>query len=173
MRARLAALLLAATAVSGAQARDALSALDTCVARLDRGVDNNFARIMTRCPDLEPSLRQSEWAPWLPRDWNHSGTDNSLSIDGLLELRTLLARAATPAGARAPRIAQVAPLLARLTEADAPRGGWWARFKQWLHQVLQPGPEQTDRGWLRRLLGDLGESQTIINAIGWGSLAVV
>jgi len=174
MRAGLVALLLAAAGVSGAQARDALSVLDSCLAKLDRAVDSDYARIVARCPDLEPGLSQSEWAPWLPRDWNRSGPDNKLSVDGLAELRTLLVRAAaTAAVERAPRVAQVAPLLARLTEADAPRGGWWARFKQWLREVLQPAPEHADRGWLRRLLGDLGESQAVIDAIGWGSLAVV
>src|SRR5260370_7294443 len=84
---------------------------------------------------------QSPWAAWLPRDWNQPG--NLLSADGLTELRTLLTRQAlTAPDGRAPRVAQVAAVLATLTQPDQPRGGWWARFRQWLRQALTPPPDR-------------------------------
>jgi hypothetical protein len=166
------ALLLAAAGLPGAQARDALSAIDACLRQLDRSLDVGYQHIAARCPDLAPSLAQSEWAAWLPRDWKRP--DNLLSADGLVELRGLLAGApAAAAGAREPRAAQVAAVLARITQADAPRGGRWARFKQWLREVLAPRPERADQGWVRRLFADLGVSQAVLEGVAWGALALV
>ena len=82
------ALLLAAAGLPGAQARDALGAIDACLRQLDRNLDVGYQHIAARCPDLAPSLAQSEWAAWLPRDWNRQ--ESLLSADGLTELRTLL-----------------------------------------------------------------------------------
>ena len=174
MRRWLLALVLATAGLQAAQARDALVALDSCLAKLDRFADTDYSRIVARCPDLASSLAQSEWAPWLPRDWNRDRADNLLSVDGLSELRTLLTRAAANGAARgAPRVARLTPLLARLTETDAPRGGWWARFKQWLREILTPQPEHADDRWLRRLFGQLGLSQAVLRGIAWASLALV
>jgi hypothetical protein len=165
-------LLLAAVGLPGAQARDAFGAIDACLRQLDRNLDVGYQHIAARCPDLAPSLAQSEWAAWLPRDWNRP--DSLLSADGLTELRTLLA-GPTPAaaGAREPRVEQVAAVLARITQPDAPRGGWWARFKRWLREVLAPPPERADRGWVRRLFADLNVSQAVLEGIAWGALALV
>ncbi len=166
------ALVLAAAGLPGAKAHDALGAIDACLAQLDRGLDVGYQRIAARCPDLTPSLMQSAWAALLPRDWNQSG--NLLSADGLTELRTLLTRQAlTAPDGRAPRVAQVAAVLATLTQPDQPRGGWWARFRQWLREALTPPPERTDQGWWRRLIADLGVSQAVLQGIGWGALALV
>jgi hypothetical protein len=174
MRRWLVALICATAGLPAAQARDALGTLDACLAKLDRIVDTDYARIVAQCPDLAGSLAQSEWAPWLPRGWNRNRADNLLSVDGLSELRTLLTRAAATGTTRsAPRLARLTPLLAHLTEADAPRGGWWTRFNEWLHEVLTPPPEHADDRWLRRLVGQLGFSQAVLLGIAWASLAVV
>lgn len=174
MRRWLLALVLTTAGLQAAQARDALVALDSCLAKLDRFVDTDYPRIVARCPDLAPSLAQSEWAPWLPRAWNRDRADNLLSVDGLSELRTLLTRAAANTAARrAPRVARLTPLLARLTEPDAPRGGWWTRFKQWLREILTPEPEHADDRWLRRLFGQLGLSEAVLRGIAWASLTLV
>src|SRR3982074_2791340 len=102
------ALLLAAAGLPGAQARDALGAIDACLRQLDRNLDVGYQHLAARCPDLAPSLAQSEWAAWLPRDWNRP--DSLLSADGLTELRTLLTGPPPPpAGARDPRPPPPAP----------------------------------------------------------------
>ena len=62
------ALLLAAALPPCAQARDALEAIDDCVARLDTELDVGYARIAARCPDLTAALAESSFAPWLPAD---------------------------------------------------------------------------------------------------------
>src|ERR1700719_981626 len=82
------ALVLAAAGFPGAQARDALGAIDACLRRLDRNLDVGYQHIAARRPDLAPSLARSECAAWLPR----AGTrrDSLLSADGLTQLRTLL-----------------------------------------------------------------------------------
>src|SRR3981081_1647429 len=166
------ALVLAAAGLPGATAREALGAIDACLAQLDRGLDVGYQRIAARCPDLAPSLMQSQWAAWLPRDWNQP--QNLLSADGLMELRTLLTRepVSAPEG-RAPRVARVAAVLATLTQADRPRGGWWARFRQWLREALTPPPQHADPGWLRRMIADLCRSQAVLEGIVWGALVLV
>src|SRR3977135_966403 len=164
------ALVLAAAGLPGAKAHDALGAIDACLKQLDRSLDVGYQRIAARCPDLAPSLAQSEWAGWLPRDWNRP--DSLLSADGLTELRTLLTGPPPAVAARrATRVAHVGGVLARITQPDAPRGGWWARFKRWLREVLAPPPERADQGWVRRLFADLSVSQAVIEGLAWGALA--
>jgi hypothetical protein len=172
MRRWLLALVLAAAGLPGAQARDALGAIDACLRQLDRNLDVGYQHIAARCPDLAPSLAQSEWAAWLPRDWNRP--ESLLSADGLTELRTLLTGPPlAAAGAREPRVARVAAVLATLTQPDQPRGGWWARFRQWLREALTPPPQRAEQGWLRRMIGDLGLSQAALEGIVWGALLLV
>src|ERR1700687_74018 len=163
------AFVLAAAGSPGAKAHDALGAIDACLRQLDRGLDVGYQRIAARCPDLTPSLMQSQWAAWLPRDWNQP--ENLLSADGLTERRTLLTRepASAPDG-RAPRVARVAAVLATLTQPDQPRGGWWARFRQWLREALTPPPQRADQGWLRRMIAEGGLSQVVLEGIVWGAL---
>src|ERR1700674_1436278 len=113
MRRWLLALVLAAAGLPGAQARDALGASDACLRALDRNLDGGYQHVAARCPAPAPSLAQSEWAAWLPRDWNRP--ESLLSADGLTELRTLLTSPPPAAGgAREPRGAQVGVVLAAL-----------------------------------------------------------
>jgi hypothetical protein len=166
----LVALLLAAAAVPCAQARDALQAIDDCVARLDTELDVGYARIAARCPDLTPALEESPWAPWLPADWKQA--DNQLSAAGLSQLHSLLARAAGPeTRARpAPRTDRVAAVLATVTRPADSGGSWWLRFKEWLHRIFTPQP--ADPGWLRRWLQQFKLSTGTAQLIVWGAFAL-
>ena len=172
MRRALAALLLAAAVVPGAQARDALRTLDDCIARLDSELDVGYARIAARCPDLTPALQQSPWAAWLPADWNRA--DNELSAAGLSELRSLLARAAGPAthGRPAPRTEAVAAVLARVARPADARGSWWLRFKDWLRRIFTP-QQPADYGWLGRWLRQIKLSTGAAQLIVWSAFALV
>ncbi len=168
----LALVLAAAGLPGGAEAHDALGAIDACLRQLDRGLDVGYQRIAARCPDLTPSLMHSQWAAWLPRDW--SQPENLLSADGLTELRALLTREPIRApDGRAPRVARVAAVLATLTLTDQARGGWWARFKAWLREVFAPRPQRADPGWLRRMIAEAGLSQAVLEGIVWGALLLV
>jgi hypothetical protein len=168
----LAALLLAVAAVPCAQARDALRAIDECIARLDTELDVGYARIAARCPDLTPALEQSPWAAWLPADWNRP--DNELSAAGLSELRSLLARASgpEPRGRPAPRTDAVAAVLARVARPADSRGGWWGRFKDWLHRIFTP-QQPADYGWLGRWLRQIKLSTGTAQLIAWSAFALV
>src|SRR5256884_1643362 len=137
------ALLLAAAGWPTAGAHDALDAIDGCLRELDPGLDAGDQRIAARCPELTPPLVQSQYAAWLPRDWNQTG--NLLSADGLTELRALLTREPAATAARgAPSVEHVAAVLAKVTQSDQPRAGWWTRLKQWLREVLAPRPERSE-----------------------------
>src|SRR5215469_1913349 len=106
MRRALPALLLA-LAAAPAPAREALGALDACIAQLPPGLEAGYERIAARCPDLAATLAQSPWATWLPRGWDTEG--NSLSAAGLKELRALIVRESRRSlGADAPQPAHVA-----------------------------------------------------------------
>jgi Domain of unknown function (DUF4129) len=168
----LAALLLAAATVPCAQARDALRAVDDCVARLDNELDVGYARIAARCPDLTPALQQSPWAPWLPADWKRP--DNQLSAAGLSEMRALLARAAGPGTPEraAPRTDRVGAVLATVTAPADSGGSWWLRFKEWLHRIFTP-PQPADRGWLRHWLQQIRLSTNAAQLIVWSAFALV
>src|SRR5205807_1219904 len=136
------ALLLAAPGWPTAGAHDALDAIDGCLRELDPGLDVGYQRIAARCPDLTPTLVQSQYAAWLPRDWNQTG--NLLSADGLTELRALLTREPAATAARgAPSVEHVAAVLAKVTQSEQPRAGWWTRLKQWLREVLAPPPARS------------------------------
>lgn len=172
MRRALLALLAVAAAVPCAQARDALQAIDDCVAKLDTALDVGYARIAERCPDLTPALTGSPWAPWLPADWKRP--NNQLSAAGLMELRALLARAMSPeVPARPPpRIDRVATVLAAATRSEAGRGSWWQRCRDWLHRILT-ARAQPDNGWLRRLLAEINLSGSALELMAWGAFALV
>ena len=171
MRHWLLALLLTTAGAPLASARDAVAAIDVCIARLDAGLDVGFTRIAEHCPDLAPSLAGSAAAAWLPPDWDKPG--NELSAEGLAELRTLLTRQPAALSARAPRVARVAAVLAGLAASDQRQRGWWARFRQWLREVLARRPPEEDSGWLKRLIGDISLPQALLRVIAWSALAVV
>ena len=171
MRGWLLALLLTTAGAPLASARDAVAAIDACIARLDAGIDVGFARIAERCPELAPSLAGSPAAAWLPPDWDKPG--NELSAEGLAELRTLLTRQPAALSVRAPRVARVGAVLAGLAAGDHRERGWWARFHKWLREVLARRPPEEDSGWLKRLMGDISLPQALLRVITWSSLAVV
>jgi Domain of unknown function (DUF4129) len=166
------ALLLAATLVPCAQARDALRVIDDCIARLDADLDVGYAHIAARCPDLTPALTQSPWAPWLPAGWNRP--DNQLSANGLSELRALLAREAAPEVIRRPppRPERVAAVLASVTLSDPGNPSWWQRFKDWLHRILAARAESRDH-WLAHWLTQIKLATSTTQAIVWSALALV
>jgi len=166
------ALLLAAALPPCAQARDALEAIDDCVARLDTELDVGYARIAARCPDLTAALAESSFAPWLPADWKRP--DNQLSAAGLSELRAQLVREGGRGDNRrpAPRSERVASVLASVTHGDAASIGWWQRFKDWLRRILTTRA-QTDSGWLRRWLAGIELSRSATRLITWASFAIV
>jgi len=157
-------------AVQADPAAPALRALDECLHRLDPQLDVGYPRVAARCPELTPALVASPWAPWLPRDWDRPG--NELSAAGLKELRTLLIRPTPVARTPAPRVTRVSAVLAGLAVTERPRGGWWTRLKQWLRELFTPQPRTDNGGWLRRLFGDTGLSQALLQIITWSALAI-
>jgi hypothetical protein len=164
------ALILSAAGTTGAGARDALGAINGCLQQLDPALDVGYERVAARCPDLAPSLAASSWAAWLPPDWNSAGSE--LSAGGLTELRFALTRLPERSG-RAPRLEHLGAALAALVPGTPPHRSWWARLKEWLHEVLTPPPPNADRGWWRRVFGTAGLPKTLMEAIVWGALAVV
>jgi hypothetical protein len=166
------ALVLTAAGAPAATARDALTTVDACIARLDAALDVGFARVAERCPDLAPSLAASPWAAWLPPDWNKPG--NELSAASLAELRALLTRqSSAAAGVRQLRVERVSAVLAGLAPGDRRSGSWWTRFKQWLREVLARRPPTEDSGWLRRFFGNINMPQAVLRVITWAALAMV
>ena len=172
MRRGLLALLLVAAAAPCAQGREALAAIDECMAKLDTTLDVGYTNIAKRCPELTRTLMQSPWAPWLPAEWRRE--DNQLSVGALSELRTLLTRAAQADAPRRtpPRTQRVAGGLAALVRHEPVPESWWTRFKLWLRRILTPQPQE-DQGWVRRLLAGVKPSRNSLEWIGWGSLALV
>jgi hypothetical protein len=158
-RCALALLLIAYVAARPAVAEDAIALIDVCIQRLDPTADVGYRRVAERCPELAHSLAASPYAPWLPSDWNKP--DNGLSVGGLVELRALLTRP------------QPAVVLAALQREDAVQRSWWARFKQWLREIFTPQPDDTEQGWLGRLLGRIDPSRTVTRVIVWGALSLV
>src|SRR5579863_3708635 len=164
------ALVLTGAAAPMASAADPVAVIDACVHHLDPALDVGYARIAARCPELAPSLEGSAYAPWLPPDWNQA--DNSLSVGGLLELRTLLSRA-PPGAVQAPQVARLAPFLAQLRSQPKEPRTWWTRFKDWLRQVLNTRSGSGESGWLERLLGKVNPPQLLIPLIVWGTLLLL
>lgn len=174
MRRALLALLLAAAATTGVQARDPLQAIDECVARLDSELDVGYARIAARCPELTATLGASAFAPWLPADWKRP--DNELSAAGLSELRAQLAREGTPRAEErsAPRTERVRPVLATLARSEQDTGrSWWRRLKDWLRGLITTAPPEGEQGWLRRWWQELKLSTSTAELLSWTALAAV
>jgi hypothetical protein len=163
--------LLLALAAAPAVARDALGALDACIAQLPPGLEAGYERIAARCPELSPALAQSPWAAWLPRAWDKEG--NNLSAAGLRELRALIARESRRApGADVPQPAHLAAVLAAL--APAPHGRTrWERFKGWLREMLSVRESSTRPGWLVRLLDALKARSAVARILSLVALALV
>ena len=155
-----------------AAAQDALSAIDSCVRRLDPGVDIGYERIATRCPDLARRLEKADWSAWLPRTWQQP--DNDLSAGGLQELRVLVARElATHPMVPTPRVERLPAILAGLGQGAHQPAGWWARCKAWLRDVFgRSGQADADSGFTR-LIAHVGLAETVIETISYGALALV
>jgi hypothetical protein len=167
------ALVLMLSAAPGLAARDALGALDSCLQQLDPKLDVGYAKIAARCPDLGPSLAASPWGAWLPSDWNKP--DNNLSARGLRELRALIVRESRrSAGRGQPQLERLAPLLAALHEySAAEHRGWWARFKDWLRDVLTRPSAATDNDWLRRLFARFSVPEGTLEEVRVGALVLL
>jgi hypothetical protein len=161
----------AGTRPEAAQAEPALRALEVCIHRLDPLLDVGYSRVAARCPELAPALTASPWAPWLPHDWDRPG--NELSAAGLQELRTQLTRPMPVARTPPPRTARVRTALAGLATAESPRAGWWTRFKQWLRELFTPRQRGADDNWLRRLFGDTGLPQAVLDLIAWIAIGAI
>src|SRR5262249_45630988 len=113
----------------------------------------------------------SPWAAWLPHDWDRPG--NELSAGGLTELRTLLMRPMLGARRPPPRTARVGAVLAALAAPEAPHTSWWTRLKEWLRELFTPRPGAADDGWLRRLFGDSGLPQAVLDLIAWTAIGII
>jgi hypothetical protein len=176
-----------------------LQAIDACILKLNPDVDIGYARVAARCPALVRRVGESGVSAWLPRDWQRAGND--LSVGGLRELRGALARelgvgggagsgvagaggaagAAGVAGAadfasergRLPSVEHVHEVLASLAQSDGGRSSWWTRAKAWLRSVFARDEQATEEGWLARMVGESGLSQTVIELISYVALALV
>jgi len=163
------ALLTVLAAAPGAQARDALGALDACVMQLD-GLDVGYQRIAKRCPELTPSLAASPWEAWLPRDWYRP--HNQLSAGGLVQLRALLpAEAARLPPAHELRTNTVSAVLAGLPADDHSRS-WWRRLKSWLHELFTRASQPAHDSWLQRLIIRMHLPITLTRWIEWLGFAI-
>jgi hypothetical protein len=170
------ALLLALTTSTGVLAvtpREALDAIDTCVRRLNPDIDTGYDRIVARCPNLARRLDESGLSVWLPRDWQRPGND--LSAGGLRELRGLLADELTsrPQRMSVPSVERVHAVLASLERTDPERSGWWGRTRKWLRDLSERRAGVPEEGWLTRMTGQSGLSQTVIELVSYAALALV
>jgi len=173
MRRALLALLLLPPSAPCAPARDALSAVDACSAALDAKLDVGYEKVAARCPELAPSLLQSPWAAWLPRDWDKPG--NNLSAAGLRELHSLIeAESRRAAATSEPQAAHVAAVLAALAPAEGAERSWWERLKDWVRDMLTLRPQPAaNSGWVALLSGALRASWVRFLALGTLALVAV
>jgi hypothetical protein len=156
-----------------------LQAIDACVLRLNPEVDIGYDRVAARCPALVRRVSESGVAAWLPRDWQRPGND--LSAGGLRELRQSLARELTVAGdgdgagerVGAASVERIHDVLASLARSGGERSGWWARTKAWLRSVFEQGEPAAEEGWLARMVGERGFSQTVVELISYVALGLV
>lgn len=177
MRGLLAALVMlpamSFAAAPGGIAPDALAAIDACIPKLDPTWDIGFERIAARCPDLARHLERSGWAAWLPRGWKEARND--LSAGSLAELRTLVAReleAQSSAGPQ-PNVAHLNEVLLELGPAARQNGSLWQQFRAWLRMVVERNRKADSSTWLDRLIQRTGRSQTVVELLTYGSLALV
>ena len=167
-------LIVAGAAWGGSASTGAVEAIDSCLHRLNPDVDVGYDRVAGRCPVLARRLQESGVATWLPVDWQRSGND--LSADGLRELRELLVRelpVSAPEGAHHPGTRHVGDILASLIRVDEEHSGWWARTRAWLRNIFASTDEAADEGWLERMTGHSGVSQTVLELVSYVALALV
>ncbi len=152
--------------------QDALDSIDSCVRRLDPQTDVGYERIAPRCPDLARRLGASQWAAWLPQDWNAPGND--LSVGSLRELRVAAARElAMRKPERAPDPASLQGVLAGLSPLDEQRTAWWGRLTGWLRTAFERGDQSSADSWLDRTIARVGPSQALVQLISYAGLCAV
>jgi hypothetical protein len=154
----------------------ALDAVDSCVLKLNSDIDIGYDRVVARCPTLVRRLDESGLSVWLPRDWRRPGND--LSAGGLRELREAVSReptfGATARGRdRPPGVESVPDILASLARTEDEHAGWWARTKVWLRNLFEEPETAADEGWLARIIGQSGLSQSLVELISYVALVVV
>jgi hypothetical protein len=64
-------------------------------------------------------------------------------------------------------------VLASLERADSERSGWWARTRTWLRRLFETPTTDSDEGWLNRMIGQSGLSQTVIELVSYVALLFV
>ena len=167
-------LIMAGAAWGGSASTSAAEAIDSCLRRLNPDVDIGYDHIVGRCPVLARRLQENGAAEWLPVDWQRPGND--LSAGGLRELRELLVRelrVSAPEGAHHPGTQHVGDILASLVRVDEEHSGWWARTRAWLRNIFASTDEAADEGWLGRMTGHSGVSQTVLELVSYVALALV
>ena len=170
MRRALLALLLLMCGPA-ALAGEALAEIDSCIARLDAGLDVGYQRIVERCPTLPAALKDSSFSAWLPHDWDRPG--NQLSGRGLAVLEGLVVRETQRAsGGPELSVAAVPSILAAIAKAEQPRS-LWQRFKAWLNRLLSVPAQPQRAGWLQRLFAGMNIPSLVWRVITWTALAVV
>ena len=145
------------------------SAVEACISRLDLQTDIGYERIAARCPDLMRQLERSDWAAWLPSQWNEPGND--LSAGGLKELAELGTRETAIASRGAiPDVRGVPAVVTRL----APRSeGVWERFKAWLRSLTESRQREPAESWYSRLLSGVATSEATLELTSYLALACV
>jgi hypothetical protein len=166
-------LLLTSTVTPAATTpREALEVIDACAQRLNPDSDTGYDRVVVRCPNLAQRLNESGLSVWLPREWQRSRND--LSAGGLRELSRLLERELTPNQQQgAPAVERVPAVLASLERTDPQRSGWWGRTRTWLRNLFETPATGSDEGWVNRMIGQSGLSQTVIELVSYVALTFV
>lgn len=163
--------VVAGAAVPAAAAADALIAIDACIGRLDVDIDVGFERIAARCPLLVRDLQASDWAAWLPAQWQNDY--NHLAARNLAALRMAVARElAVRTSARTPKVALLRPILADLAARHREPRGWWERLRSWLRSLVAPEPK-SGANWYERLIGRVSLSQALIELVAYATLLLV
>jgi len=165
-------LMVGAALPAAARPDAALGAIDACVMRLDAEIDEGFARVAARCPQLSSDLRSSNWAAWLPRGWD--SPHNTLSAKSLAALHQLVARELSlTRSARTPDVARLRPILAQLAGAQQERRGFWARLQAWLRRMLAPRAAADPESTFVRFFGRLSLSQAALEFISYATVVFV
>jgi hypothetical protein len=110
---------------------------------------------------------------WLPREWQRAGND--LSARGLRDLHEMLERELGGDSRRVSNLSveRVPAVLASLERSDPERGGWWAVTRKWLRRLFETPGVDSEEGWLNRMIGQGGLSQTVIELVSYVALLLV